>query len=125
MSEKICPNCFFKNRQDNDFCQECVSSLDLDEYIKSKKYDKTFFNKLKSIVFGKEKTNEINHEIEELIILSQSFQDYENDLIKLKSCKFNKSDFKNKYEIISQFDDFRYLEEINNDKDLNKKILLL
>ena len=125
MSEKICPNCYFKNEENNDFCQECESILDLKEYIESKKFDKTDFNKLKSIVYGKEKTNEINQEIEEFIIFSQKFHDYENDLINLKSGKFNKSEFKNKYEIILQLDDFRYLVEINNDGDLNKKILLL
>ena len=125
MSEKVCPNCFFKNNQENDFCKECDSPLDLEQYIESKKFNKTFFNKLKSIVYGKVKTNEINQEIEEFIILSQNFQNYENDLISLKSGKFNKSEFKNKYAVISQLDDFRYLVEINNDKDLNKKLLLM
>lgn len=51
MSKKVCPNCFFKNEDDNEFCQECESSLDLDDYIESKKFNKTFFNKLKSIVY--------------------------------------------------------------------------
>ncbi len=125
MSKKICPNCFLKNEPDNDFCIECGSSLDLDEYIESKKFNKRFLNKIKALVYGKNKTNEINHEIEEFIILSQNFNDYENDLVELKSAKFNKFDFKEKYKIISKFDDFKYLAEINGDKDLNKKILLL
>ena len=125
MSEKICPNCFFKNEQDNDFCIECGSSLDLDEYIESKKFNKRLLNKIKSLIYGKDKTNEINHEIEEFIILSQNFNDYENDLVELKSDKFNKSDFKDKYKIISKLDEFKYLSEINGDNDLNKKILLL
>ena len=125
MSEKICPNCYFKNDGDSEFCQECDSALDLKEYIESKKFDTTDFNKLKAIVYGEEKTNEINHEIEEFIILSQNFHDYEIDLINLKSGKFNKSEFKNKYKIISKLDDFRYLVEINNDKDLNKKLLFM
>ena len=125
MSEKICPNCFFKNEQDNDFCIECGSSLDLDEYIESKKFNKRLLNKIKSLIYGKDKTNEINHEIEDFIILSQNFKDYENDLIELKSNKFDKYDFKDKYKIISKLDEFKYLSEINGDKDLNKKILLL
>ena len=73
MSEKICPNCFFKNEQDNDFCIECGSSLDLDEYIESKKFNKRLLNKIKSLIYGKDKTNEINHEIEDFNILSQNF----------------------------------------------------
>lgn len=125
MSEKICPNCFFKNGKDNNFCEECGSSLNLDEYIESKKFNKSFFNKLKSFVLGKQKTKNINHEIEEFIILSQSFCDYENDLINLKSDKFDKSKFRDKYKIISKLDDFKYLHLINKDEDLNKKLLFL
>ena len=42
MTEKFCPNCNFKNGNEDKFCQECGSPLDLSDYIESKKLDKTF-----------------------------------------------------------------------------------
>jgi len=125
MSEKICPNCYFKNETANNYCQECGSPLDLDEYIETKNFKNGILSKLKSLFYGSEKTKDINEEIAAFIRYSLKFHDYENDLINLKSNKYDKSEFKDKYKLISDFDDFKYLDDINNDKDLNKKILLL
>ncbi len=124
MSEKFCPNCNFENGSDDNFCQECGSPLDLLDYIESKKLDKTFTQKVKSF-FGNKRIDEINNEIEEFINLSYDLKDYYSDLTKLASLKINKSEFKEKYSKISALDDFKHLDEINEDEDLNKKLLSL
>ena len=124
MSEKYCPNCNMKNEADNTFCQECGSILDLSEYIESKKHNKNFTEKVKSF-FGNKRIDEINKEIEEFINFSLKFKDYYNDLSDLNSLKLDKLEFKNKYSKISQLENFRYLDDINEDKDLNKKVLFL
>lgn len=66
MTEKFCPNCNFKNGNEDKFCQECGSPLDLSDYIESKKLDKTFTQKVKSF-FGNKRIDEINNETEEFI----------------------------------------------------------
>ena len=124
MSEKFCPNCNFKNEKDDNFCLECGSHLDLSDYIESKKLDKTFTQKVKSF-FGIKRIDKINNEIEEFINLSYDLKDYYSDLIKLTSLKIDKKEFMEKYSKISELDDFKYLDEINEDEDLNKKLLLL
>ena len=124
MSEKFCPNCNFKNGNEDKFCQECGSTLDLTDYIESKKLDKTFAQKVKSF-FGNKRIDEINKEIDEFINLSYDLKDYYDDLTNLTSLKLNKTEFKEKYSKISKLDDFKYLDEINEDEDLNKKLLSL
>ena len=124
MTEKFCPNCNFKNGNEDDFCQKCGSPLDLSDYIESKKLDKSFTQKVKSF-FGNKRIDEINNEIKEFINLSYDFKDYYSDLSKLTSLKIDKTEFKEKYSKISKLDDFKYLDEINEDEDLNKKLLVL
>lgn len=124
MSDKICPNCYLKNESDSTYCNECGSLLDLSEYIESKKIEKNFMDKFKS-VFGGKRVDNINSEIEKFIKLSLNFSDYDKDLIKLKSNKYEPDSFKSKYECINELDDFKYLDEINDDEQLNKKILYL
>ena len=124
MSEKFCPNCNFKNDEDSEFCIECGSPLDIEKYIESKKLDKNFKDKVKSI-FGNKRIDEINEEIEDFIKFSQNFNDYYNDLSDLTIFILDKDDFKDKYSKISKLDDYKYLDEINEDEDLNKKVLFL
>ena len=124
MTEKFCPNCNFKNGNEDNFCQECGSPLDLSDYIESKKLDKTFTQKVKSF-FGNKRIDEINNDTEEFINLSYELKDYYSDLTKLTSLKIDKKEFKEKYSKISKLDDFKYLDEINEDEDLNKKLLAL
>ena len=124
MSKKSCPNCNFKNEEGDEFCQECGSSLDLEAYIDSKKIDKSFTDKVKSF-FGNKRINKINDEIEDFIRFSQNFNDFYDDLSDLSSFKLDKLKFKEKYSKISKLDDYKYLDEINEDDDLNKKVLFL
>lgn len=105
MSEKFCPNCNFKNGNDDNFCQECGSPLNLSEYIESKKIDKTFTQKVKSF-FGNKRIDEINKEIEEFINLSNDLKDYNDDRTNLTSLKLDEKAFKEKYSKISKLDDF-------------------
>lgn len=86
MTDKICPNCYIKNEKDGNFCQECGSPLELSDYIESKKLDKTFTQKVKSI-FGNNHVDEINNEIEEFINLSFNLKDYDDDLSDLITLK--------------------------------------
>lgn len=124
MTNKFCPNCNLKNEKDDNFCQECGSSLDLSDYIESKKLDKTFTEKVKSF-FGNNHIDEINNEIEEFINLSFDLKDYYYDLSNLTTLKIDNKKFKEKYSKIFKLDDFKYLDEINEDEDLNKKLLSL
>lgn len=124
MGSKYCPNCYLKNESDSTYCNECGSLLDLSEYIESKKLEKNIMDKFKS-VFGSNRVENINSEIEKFIKLSLNFSDYDDDLIKLKSNKYEPDSFKSKYECINELDDFKYLDEINDDEQLNKKILYL
>lgn len=121
---KTCPNCFFKNEHDDNFCQECGNALDIEQYIESKKWDKNFSDKVKSF-FGSKRIDGINKDIEDFIYFSQEFIDYDEDLSNLRVFKLDVDEFKDKYSKISKLDEFNYLDEINKDKDLNKKILYL
>ncbi|MDO5824340.1 zinc ribbon domain-containing protein [Methanobrevibacter sp.] len=77
MSEKFCPNCNFENGNDDNFCQECGSHLDLADYIESKKLDKTFTQKVKSF-FGNKHIDKLNNEIEEFIKFSYDLKISDN-----------------------------------------------
>ncbi|WP_405267805.1 UvrD-helicase domain-containing protein [Methanobrevibacter sp.] len=124
MSNRICPNCYFKNESSSSFCQECGASLILSNYINSKKVDKNFMDKFKSI-FGKRRIDNINSEIDEFIHLAYDLHSFDEDLISLNSGKYDKEKFKNKYSSVLKLDDFKYIDEINKDEDLNKKLLQL
>lgn len=124
MSEKLCPNCYFQNESDSTFCEDCGAPLDLDSYIESKKINKNLVEKVKSL-FGNKRVDDINLEIEKFIKLSLDFNNYDEDLLDLKSDKLSKFKFKDKYKKISHLDDYKYLEDINKDADLNKKLLKL
>ena len=124
MSTKLCPNCYFKNKSDSIYCNECGSKLDLSEYIESKMIKKNFVDKFKS-VFGNKRVDEINSEIDSFIRFSLNFSNYDEDLIKFKSNKLDAEIFESKYNEISKLDYYEYLDEINKDEDLNKKILKL
>lgn len=124
MSKRLCFNCNFESDTEDNFCQECGAPLDLQKYIESKIIDKSFSDKVKSF-FGNKHIDDINREIEEFIVFSAKFSDYENDVINLKSFKLNEKEFKEKYCEISKLDDFKYIDVINDDVDLNKKLLFL
>ena len=124
MTYRSCPNCNLKNEKDDIFCQECGSPLELSDYIESKKLDKTFTEKVRSF-FGNKHIDDLNNEIEEFINLSFDLKDYYEDLSKLTTLNINHENFKEKYSKVSKLDDFRYLDEINEDEDLNKKLLFL
>ena len=124
MSERFCFNCNFKCQSDDTFCQECGAPLDLSDYINSKKVSKNIKDKIKSI-FGNNRIDEINSEIEEFINLSITFNDFEDNLKSLKSGKYDENKFKDKYGKIKKLDDYKYLDEISKDEYLNKKLLQL
>lgn len=124
MTERFCFDCNFKNKSNDNFCQECGAPLDFSDYIESKKISKTFIDKVKSF-FGNKHIDEINSEIEDLINLSIIFTDFEEDLENFRSINFDEDKFLDKYGKIVKLDDFKYLDEINKDKYLNKKVLLL
>ena len=85
---------------------------------------KNFVDKFKS-VFGNKRVDEINSEIDSFIRFSLNFSNYDEDLIKFKSNKLDAEIFESKYNEISKLDYYEYLDEINKDEDLNKKILKL
>ncbi|WP_296862207.1 UvrD-helicase domain-containing protein [uncultured Methanobrevibacter sp.] len=124
MPSKICPNCYFKNESDSIYCNECGSILDLSKYIESKQLEKNFLDKFKS-AFGNKRIDEINSEIDSFIRLSLNFSNYDEDLIKFKSNKMDAEIFESKYNEISKLNYYEYLDEINKDDDLNKKVLKL
>lgn len=124
MPTKICPNCYFKNEFDSIYCNECGSKLDLSEYIESKKIKKSFVDMFKS-VFGNKRIDKINSEIGSFIRFSLNFSNYDEDLIKFKSNKLDAEIFESKYNEIYKLNYYEYLDEINKDEDLNKKILHL
>ena len=121
--EKFCPNCNFKNEHEDNFVKSvvplwiCQNILNQRSQIKLSPIKSSHF-------FGNKRIDEINKEIEEFINLSYDLRDYYDDLTKLTSLKLNKTEFKEKYSKIS-IDDFKYLDEINEDEVLNKKILSL
>lgn len=120
MFEKICPNCSFKQEQEDEFCQKCGSPLDLNEYIKSKKLDKNIPEKIRSF-FGNRRIDKINDEIEEFIYFSLSFNNFMDDFGKLIAGNYDKDDFKDKYEKFDKLNDFKYLDIIKQDSDLKNK----
>lgn len=124
MSEKICPNCSFRYKQEDEFCQKCGSPLDLSEYIKSKKLDKNIPEKIRSL-FGNRRIDKINDEIEEFIHYSLSFNNFMDDFGMLIAGNYNQTDFKKKYEKLNKLNDFKYLDIIKEDSDLNNKHLFL
>lgn len=123
MTSKTCPKCFKKNKTKNKFCEKCGAKLDLKEYIEEKKIKKGIKDSFKSFLNLKNKTDDINNEIEKFILTAFSFnhfeEEYDNvqkEYISPKKAK----EFKNKYEpFISKFKNISYHAIIKKDNDLN------
>ena len=77
----------------------------------------------KELKENNEKMNEWNRNIQEN--LKNNNDKLDIILQALKSNKYESDSFKSKYECINELDDFKYLDEINDDEQLNKKILYL
>lgn len=124
MSLKECYNCKSKNEAEDEFCKDCGSPLDLSKYIKSKKLHKNIPEKIKSL-FGNKRIDKINDEIEEFIHYFLSFNTFMDDFRMMIAGDYEKSDFKKKYEKLNKLNDFKYLDIIKEDSDLNNKHLFL
>lgn len=123
MSGKSCFNCYAVNESNCEFCKECGSPLELLEYVDSKKVDKSILDKIRSF-FGKKTIdiNNINRDIENFIRTSIIIMDYNKDLADLKSSKFDRSEFMDKYGKLFNLYDLEYFDYILKDDDLNRKV---
>lgn len=120
MTEKICYCCDLKNDVESEFCIKCGAPLELSQYIEFKKLNKNIPEKLKSL-FGNRRIDNINKEIEKFIRFSLTYDDFMHNFVKLISGNFNKNDFNDKYDKFDELNDYKFLDVILQDEDLNNK----